>query len=356
MAHEPILILDPDPSSRAQLTDILTTGGYDVYGVKAADRLVEAVKASPFPALMIDLWLPNVDRGALLESIHAASPNTAVIMMGEKQVFAWLLEVFRAGAADFVLKPYDPIEVRERVDRALARRHERIEAQGRGPSGATPASLRAVDPELIDFLKAVRTFQEQSLEVFLDLERRNLELERENATLKNPAAEAEISRTLSILAAHPDPGFSEGLVDAVTTFGAAIEPQAVSGGECLDRLGGRRLDVVLVSSDLPDIPGSIVASSVKSQYPAAEVVLMHSLGPSELRLQVIGDGEGEASAQTARSQQELINIIRERCRHRRDRQEARLFAQEFRGRHEDYIRSLANLKSRLDKTLSQFGH
>jgi len=88
VAHEPILILDPDPVSRTQLTEILTAGGYDVYGVKAADRLVEAVKASPFPCVIIDVWLPNIDRGALIQTIKEASRLTAVVMMGEKQIFS----------------------------------------------------------------------------------------------------------------------------------------------------------------------------------------------------------------------------------------------------------------------------
>jgi DNA-binding NtrC family response regulator len=356
LAHEPILILDPNPISRDQLTEILTAGGYDVYGVKSAHRLVDAVKASPFPAVLLDVWLPNIDRGALLQAIREASPTTAVIMMGEKQVFAWLLKVFREGAADFVLKPFDPIEVHERVHVALAKRQQMLSQQSGIPSGSAPKQAPAIpdlDIDIEELLKSMHNFQEQSLEVFLDLERKNLELERQIASLKDPGQHTVLSRDLRVLVAHTDPSISDELDEVVSTFDSVLESQAQTGGEALDRVGLSKIDVVLVGADLPDIPGSIVASSIKAQYPNIEVVLLEDSGGGEMHVTIVTDSDSEPNAQPISSQQDLINVIKDRCRHCRDRREAREFAQEFKGRHEEYIRSLASLKTRVEHALDE---
>jgi DNA-binding response OmpR family regulator len=278
---------------------------------------------------------------------------TAVIMMGEKQIFSWLLDAFREGADDFLLKPFDPIEVRERIEKSLHRRQQRLESEKVRPPLPPPVPPTAVlrrDKSVDDLLRAVLEFQEQSLEVFLDLERKNLDLERELAALRDPAGGAKFNRDVRILIAHPDAALSQGLEEAVSTFGARLEPQAFSGGEVLDRIGNAEVDIVLVGSELPDIPGSIVSATVKSQLDGAEVLMLETIGSGELQLTALGD---EAPPHAIASQQDLVNILKDRARMFRDRQEARQFARDFKGRHQDYIRSLVTLKSRVEKALGE---
>lgn len=353
MAYEPILILDPDPVSRSQLTDILTSSGYDVYGVTAADRLVDAVKASPFPAVMIDVWIPNIDRVALLNAIREASPNTAVIVMGEKQVFAWLVEVFRAGAADFIPKPFDPIEVRERVDRALAKRQTRLKElqaiqQGMGPV-AQPV-LQRLDDDTRGLVEEFLAFQEQSLEVFLELERRNISLEKQVAALEDPGG-GEYNRALRLLVGHPDERVGQSLQSLRDELKLRFPGQALTGGEVLDRLGALSVDLVVIGPDLPDIPGEIVISNIAGQYPQLEIIKLEDWGTSDCCAIILDADGNETESVPVESSAELVNLVRERCTKYRDREEAKKFAQMFRKRHQEYIRALANIKSRIEKVL-----
>jgi DNA-binding NtrC family response regulator len=351
MAHEPILILDNDPVSQAQLTDILNKGGYDVYGVRTADKLMEAVKASPFPCVILDVWIPNVDRVSLLHTLREVSPNTAVIFVGEKQVFPWLLEIFREGAADFLLKPFDPIELRQRIDEALSRRDQRSASYPAISSTTQASMVGRRDPATEALLQGVKRFHDQCLEIFLELERRNLHLERKITTLEHPSKNIGLERKLVILVADPDATMGEALKPHLKDFRAEMVDQIFTGGEVLDHIGELLIDLLVVGRDLPDIPAEIVADGVHSQSPNAEIIIVDDWASRSAVAHIVGDELPARQPRPVPTDESLLELVQERCRFIRDREEARKIAQMFKSRHHDYLRALADIRGRIDKVL-----
>lgn len=81
-----ILVVDDDPLLIKSLEDILTTDGHEVVvasgGQNGIDRFVESVRArNPFPVVITDLGMPQVDGRKVAAAVKAAAPRTRTIML-----------------------------------------------------------------------------------------------------------------------------------------------------------------------------------------------------------------------------------------------------------------------------------
>src|SRR5262245_20592234 len=116
-----VMVVDDAQFIRMRLSKLLAEHGYLVIeaadGFEALDRYREARP----DAVLMDLTMPNKDGLCALAEICRLDPCAKVIMLtalGQQQI---MVEAIRAGAKDFLVKPYEP----ERVVRALRRVLER---------------------------------------------------------------------------------------------------------------------------------------------------------------------------------------------------------------------------------------
>jgi putative two-component system response regulator len=102
-----ILILDDDADVVEVLAGALRLKGLDVSGFQSSREALEAFKRKPFPFVVTDLWMPEMNGLELMRRIIGIDPTTRVILIsgaGEKE---HVLEAMRLGAADFLEKPFD---------------------------------------------------------------------------------------------------------------------------------------------------------------------------------------------------------------------------------------------------------
>lgn len=115
-----ILIADDAMFIRLTLKDLLVKGGYDVCG-EAANG-IEAVKLYKElkPDLVtLDITMPVLDGMGALKEIKAFDPDAKVIMcsaMGQKK---FVMDAIRAGASDFIVKPFQPSRIFETLRRII---------------------------------------------------------------------------------------------------------------------------------------------------------------------------------------------------------------------------------------------
>lgn len=113
-----ILAVDDDLSFRRSLCRTLDELGYSIVqandGLEAADRL----RAESFDLVITDLEMPRADGFAVIESVRAIAPRTPVVML-TGAVTATAVNAIRAGATDFLTKPYHPTELAEVVKNAI---------------------------------------------------------------------------------------------------------------------------------------------------------------------------------------------------------------------------------------------
>ena len=120
-----ILIIDDEPANVALLEDMVSSNGYTRVKSITDSRLAKDTCDSFAPDLiLLDLMMPHVDGFAILESVRAAAGDTflPVIILTADANEGTKLRALRAGATDFLLKPFDEIEVLLRMANLLETR------------------------------------------------------------------------------------------------------------------------------------------------------------------------------------------------------------------------------------------
>ncbi|MFO0549155.1 MAG: sigma-54 dependent transcriptional regulator [Polyangiaceae bacterium] len=92
----------------------------DAVHAPSASAALRLFEASAFDAVITDLRMPDMDGMALLRELHARAPEVPVVMLTAHGTVPIAVEAMRAGAADFMMKPFDRDEVLYTLDKVLA--------------------------------------------------------------------------------------------------------------------------------------------------------------------------------------------------------------------------------------------
>jgi DNA-binding response OmpR family regulator len=131
-----VLVVEDEPDLAMGLRVALEGEGYDVVVAHAGGEGHRLAVAPPLPALVIlDLMLPDVDGYEVLRRVRRDGVDTPVLILTARGEEVDRVRGFRAGADDYVTKPFAVMELLLRV-RAMLRRGVR-HADGAG--GAPPA-------------------------------------------------------------------------------------------------------------------------------------------------------------------------------------------------------------------------
>ncbi len=117
-----ILVADDEPNLRRVLVAILRREGYDV--VQAADGAdaIEAL-AQPVDVIITDLKMPRVDGMEVLRHASAHHPAVPVIMITAFGTVDNAVAAVKAGAFDYIEKPFEQEQIRIIVNKAVKQAH-----------------------------------------------------------------------------------------------------------------------------------------------------------------------------------------------------------------------------------------
>ena len=118
-----MLLLEDEVLLRKRLLGFLENAGAEVTAVNAVAAARQALESTTFDAAVIDVNLPD-GRGTDLLRDKLFPPTTCVIVMTAEGGVAGAVEAVRAGAADYLVKPFDPEELPVRL--AQARRNRQV--------------------------------------------------------------------------------------------------------------------------------------------------------------------------------------------------------------------------------------
>jgi DNA-binding response OmpR family regulator/signal transduction histidine kinase len=125
-----ILVVDDDASVRAICREILSQAGYSVRDVGSSDTaLTEARRFRP-DLVLLDVMMPVQDGFTTAQRLRsdASTGMTPIIFLSAKGETADKVRAFRSGAEDYVVKPFDAVELVARVGKALARQARELGA------------------------------------------------------------------------------------------------------------------------------------------------------------------------------------------------------------------------------------
>lgn len=116
-----VLVVDDAAFMRKVLTDALTTGGHEVVGEAGdGDAALAAFKELAPELTTLDITMPEKDGLVTLRELIALDPDARVIICSALGQEAKVLEAVKAGARDFVVKPFSPERLLGAVSKALA--------------------------------------------------------------------------------------------------------------------------------------------------------------------------------------------------------------------------------------------
>jgi DNA-binding NtrC family response regulator len=115
-----ILIVDDDRATCTFIADLLAAPGREFVSFQDPDEAIAHVKDTPFDLLITDLHL-NAARSGLdvLRECARARPSSPVILISGFGTLETAIEAVRAGAFDFISKPFEIGAVKATVERAL---------------------------------------------------------------------------------------------------------------------------------------------------------------------------------------------------------------------------------------------
>ncbi len=103
-----LLVTDDAPIIREMIKDAVTEAGWSVAGEAGDGReAVEWYKALRPDAVTLDLVMPEYDGLFALREIMAHDPAAKVLVVSALDQKRVLREAFKAGARDFLIKPFD---------------------------------------------------------------------------------------------------------------------------------------------------------------------------------------------------------------------------------------------------------
>jgi len=152
-----ILIVDDEPVNIALLEEMLSEGGYTrVKSIMDSRLVLDTCKTFAPDLILLDLIMPHLDGFKVLESLRAAEDSEVflpVIVLTADVNEESKRRALRAGATDFLLKPFDQTEVLLRIRNLLETRdlHLLLDNQRSAFEDAVHArtlELRAVQLEL----------------------------------------------------------------------------------------------------------------------------------------------------------------------------------------------------------------
>ena len=125
-----ILVADDDPDLRDILRSILEPAGFVVIEAENGDRALEVIRASTPSLAVLDYMMPGLTGPQVCEQLRqdVVLRYLPIIMLTGKSEVHDKVAGLNAGADDYLVKPFEPMELLARVQMVLRRANRDLEA------------------------------------------------------------------------------------------------------------------------------------------------------------------------------------------------------------------------------------
>jgi len=120
VAH--VLIVDDETNIRRVLAAMLKRDGYDVTAAEDGEQALAAMNRAPVDVVVTDLVMPRMGGLDLLRHVASAHPDVPVIMITAHGTVDTAVEAMKAGAFDYITKPFDQEDLRKVIAKAARAR------------------------------------------------------------------------------------------------------------------------------------------------------------------------------------------------------------------------------------------
>jgi FixJ family two-component response regulator len=143
-ARKTIFVVDDEASVRKSLTRLLRAAGFNVAAFASAREFLEHPADEAVACLLLDVQMPELNGLELQQALAEMERSCPIVFITGHGDIPTSVRAMRAGAVDFLSKPFDETALFEAIDRALGRAAS--EAKTRAESSAVEARLATLTP------------------------------------------------------------------------------------------------------------------------------------------------------------------------------------------------------------------
>lgn len=141
-ANKKILVVEDDESIRKFIIINLKRDGFLVYEAANGEKVIEIISIIQPDLVLLDIMLPGIDGYKVCSTIREKYPEVMIIMLTARGQDMDRVMGLELGADDYVVKPFNPLELSARI-RAVLRRSRNADEEDEIVSGRLKIDLRS---------------------------------------------------------------------------------------------------------------------------------------------------------------------------------------------------------------------
>ena len=116
-----VLVCDDSVLMRKMVVDCLSNDGWEIVDEAANGEEAVRMYSEHLPDVVtMDIVMPGMDGLTALSEIKSTYPNANIVMLSAINQTKCISDAIRAGADDFIVKPFLPEQLQETVNRGIA--------------------------------------------------------------------------------------------------------------------------------------------------------------------------------------------------------------------------------------------
>jgi DNA-binding NtrC family response regulator len=165
-----LLVVDDDTAMREMLASLFREKGYPVEEAASADEALERAREVEFDAVLSDVRMPGRSGVELVGELRRFRPDVPVVLMTAFGSVDAAVDAMRAGAFDYITKPFEPEAVLLTLERALE--HRELEGENRRlrralATSASLGDLKGESPALAEIVALIKKVAGSSANVLI---------------------------------------------------------------------------------------------------------------------------------------------------------------------------------------------
>jgi DNA-binding response OmpR family regulator len=116
-----VLVVEDEAPIRKFITINLKRSGYEVLEADSGEKALEIVRVHNPRIVVLDIMLPGMDGFEVCRRIRQGSPDTVIIMLTARAQDTDKISGLELGADDYMVKPFNPLELMARIKTILRR-------------------------------------------------------------------------------------------------------------------------------------------------------------------------------------------------------------------------------------------
>lgn len=115
-----VLLVDDAAFMRMRCAKVLTKMGHTVIEAENGRQALDIFEREKPELVLLDITMPEMDGLEALKQIKQRDPHAKIAMVSAMGQQAMVLDAIKAGAADFVLKPFDEERLISAIEKLLS--------------------------------------------------------------------------------------------------------------------------------------------------------------------------------------------------------------------------------------------